>query len=146
MLGGIGWFGAAATGAPQELQNREVEARGAPHFAQVPSISSLLEIVHANLHKTHSSQLTRSAMRLLESASPRQSNEIRGIPRTSTGKFASDAGHGAQVEAEVVDGVERRAQRLLRDEEVAQVGSGVALADHRSEEHTSELQSLRHLV
>src|ERR1035438_6300203 len=80
--------------------------------------------------KTHSSQLTRSAMRLLEPASPRQSNETRGIPPTSTRKFTTDAGHDVEVEAEVVDGVERRAQRLLRDEEVAQVGAGVALADH----------------
>src|ERR1035441_8325041 len=98
----------------------------------MPSISSLLEIVQANLHETHSSQLTRSAMRLLESASPRQSNETMGIPPTSTRKFTTDAGHGVQVEAEVVDGVERRAQRLLRDEEVAQVGAGVALVLGRS--------------
>jgi hypothetical protein len=51
-LSGIGWAGAAATGVPQDAQTPEVEAKAAPHFVQMPAISSLLEIARPTLHKT----------------------------------------------------------------------------------------------
>ena len=44
-------------------------------------------------------------------------------------EISADAGHGVEVEGEVVDGVEGCAEGLAGDEEVAQVGAGVAAAD-----------------
>ena len=44
-------------------------------------------------------------------------------------KLSANAGHGVEVEAEVVDGVEGEAQGFLRDEKMAEVGAGVAAAD-----------------